>query len=149
MVVGDQGALVGRVDLPVPADPGGQGEQTLGDPDPDPGQGAAAMALQPELVFEGVEGALDPRPPTAQRAVPVGLVGAVGTQQRGATTSDQLLEVLTGFDSGSSGSWLEIPGYIPPADRRKPIHPRQPLQLGIRWVFEGELPRAFGEVVHK
>ena len=55
----------------------------------------------------------------------------------------------TGFDSGSSGSWLEIPGCIPPADRRKPIHPRQPLQLGIRWIFEGEFPRAFDEVVHK
>jgi hypothetical protein len=38
VVVGDQGALVGRADLPIPPDRRGQGEQPLGDPDPDPGQ---------------------------------------------------------------------------------------------------------------
>ena len=32
VVVGDQGALVGRADLPVPPDPGGQGEQPLRHP---------------------------------------------------------------------------------------------------------------------
>jgi hypothetical protein len=96
VVVGDQGTLVGRADLPVPPDRGGQGEQPLPDPDPDPGQRPSPMALQPELVFEGVEGALDPLPPTAQRAVPAGLVSTVGTQQDRAITSDQLLEVLAG-----------------------------------------------------
>jgi hypothetical protein len=67
VVVGDQGALVGGADLPVPPDRRGQGQQPLGDPDPDPGQGAAAVAFQPKLVFEGVEGALDPLAPTLSR----------------------------------------------------------------------------------
>ena len=47
MVVGDQGALVGRADLPVPRDRRGQGEQALRDPDHHSGQGAAAVAFQP------------------------------------------------------------------------------------------------------
>src|SRR5919204_3426765 len=38
VVVGDQGALVGDTDLPVPPDGRGQGQQPLGDPDPAPGQ---------------------------------------------------------------------------------------------------------------
>jgi hypothetical protein len=54
VVVGDQGALVGRVDFPVPPDRGGQGEQPLADPAPDPGQGAAAVPFQPKLDFKGV-----------------------------------------------------------------------------------------------
>jgi hypothetical protein len=53
VVVGGQGALVRRAELPVPPDRRGQGEQALGDPDTDPGQGPAAMAFQAELVFEG------------------------------------------------------------------------------------------------
>src|SRR5512132_3495924 len=78
VVVGDQGALVGCTDLPVPPDPTGQGEQPLRDPDPDAGQGAAAVPFQPKLALEGLEGALDPLADTAQRPNPAGLVRAVG-----------------------------------------------------------------------
>src|ERR687898_87203 len=96
VVVGDQGALVGDTDLPVPPDGRGQGQQPLGDPDPDPGQGAAAVAFQAKLVFEGVEGALDPLAPAAQRPMPVWLIGTIGTQQDRTVGGDQLLEVPTG-----------------------------------------------------
>src|SRR5918999_3674284 len=95
VVVGDQGALVGDTDLPVPPDCRGQGQQPLGDPDPDPGQGAAAVAFQAELVFEGVEGALDPLPDPTQRPMPARLIRTIGTQQPGAIVGDQLLEVPT------------------------------------------------------
>src|SRR5215207_4513238 len=67
VVVADQRALVGRADLPVPPDRGGQGQQSLGDSDPDPGKGTAAVAFQPELALEGLEGVLDPLPEAAQR----------------------------------------------------------------------------------
>src|SRR4029453_6442132 len=93
VVVGDQGALVGRADLPVPPDPAGQREQPLGDTDPDAGRGTPAVAFQSELVFEGIEGALDPLPPTAKRPHAVGLVGTVGTQQPGTVLGDQALEL--------------------------------------------------------
>jgi hypothetical protein len=78
MVVDDQGALWG---WPVcqfarSRRPGSQ--QPLGHPDIDAGQGAAAVPFQSELVFEGVEGALDPPADAAQRAVPAGLIGPVG-----------------------------------------------------------------------
>jgi hypothetical protein len=96
VVVGDQGALVGGADLPVPPDRGGQGQQPLSDPDPDAGQGAAAVAFQPKLVFEGGEGALDPLPEATQRPMPVRLIGAVRAQQARAIASDQLLEVPAG-----------------------------------------------------
>jgi hypothetical protein len=82
MVVGDQRALVGRAELPVPPDRRGQGEEALGDPDPDAGQGAAAVAFQAKLVFEGVEGALDPLAPATQRAVPDRFVLAVRRSSR-------------------------------------------------------------------
>src|SRR5512132_3108089 len=93
VVVGDQGALVGCTDLPVPPDPTGQGEQPLRDPDPDAGQGAAAVPFQPKLALEGLEGALDPLADTAQRPNPPGLVRAVGAQQHRAVPGDDLLEL--------------------------------------------------------
>src|SRR5919109_1903150 len=96
MVVGDQGALVGGADLPVPPDPRGQGEQSLGNPDPDPGQGAAAVPFQPELAFEGLEGALDPLPEAPQRAMPAWLISPVGSQQPGAVAGDELVELAAG-----------------------------------------------------
>src|SRR6266508_6833509 len=96
VVVGDQGALLGGAGLPIPPDRGGQRQQPLGDADVDAGKGAAAVAFQPELVLEGVEGALDPLPDPAQRAVPARLVGAVGAQQPGAVAGDELLEVAAG-----------------------------------------------------
>src|SRR5215211_8570846 len=94
VVVGEQGPLVGGADLPVPPDRGGQGEQPLGDPDIDAGQGASPVAFQPKLVFEGVEGALDPLPPATQRAMPAWFVGAVRSQQHRAIAGDELLELL-------------------------------------------------------
>jgi hypothetical protein len=96
VVVGDQGALVSRTDLPVPPAPGGQRQQPLRHPDPDPGQGAAAVLLQPELTLEGLDGALDPLPEAAQRAVPAWLVSAVGSQQPGAIAGDELVELAAG-----------------------------------------------------
>src|SRR6266545_946481 len=96
VVVGDQGALVGRAGLPVPPDRGGHGQQALGDPDVDAGQGAAAVSFQPELVLEGVEGAFDPLAPAAQRAVPAWLVGAVGAQQPDAKPGEVVGELAAG-----------------------------------------------------
>src|ERR671934_398524 len=93
MVVGDQGALVGCADLPVPPDAAGQGEQPLADPDPDTSQGPATVAFQPKLVFERVEGALDPLPDPTQRPHPARLVSTVRTQQPGPIAGDQALEL--------------------------------------------------------
>ena len=50
VIVGDQGALVGRADLLVPPDRRGQREQPLSDPDMDADQGAPSVVFQPELV---------------------------------------------------------------------------------------------------
>src|SRR4029450_10973575 len=96
VVVGDQGALVGGGGLPVPPERRGQSEQALRDPDNHAGQGAAAVAFQPKLVFEGVEGALDPLPPAAQRAMPAWFVGAVRSQQHRAIAGNELLELAAG-----------------------------------------------------
>src|SRR4029453_3950250 len=96
VVVGDQGALVGRADLPVPPDRRGQSEQAFRDPDNHAGHGAAAVAFQPKLVFEGVKGALDPLPPAAQRAMPAWFVGAVRSQQHRAIAGHELLELAAG-----------------------------------------------------
>src|SRR5215211_2708363 len=93
VVVGDQGSLVSGAELPVPPDRRGQREQPLRDPDPDTGQGAAAVAFQTKLVFEGVEGALDPLAPATQRPMAARLIGTVGTQQHRAMGGDQLLKL--------------------------------------------------------
>src|SRR5829696_10342638 len=77
MVVGEQGAFGGGAGLPVPPDRRGQGEQPLCDSDEHAGQGAAAVAFRAKLVFEGVEGALDPLPPVAQRPMPVWLISPI------------------------------------------------------------------------
>jgi hypothetical protein len=95
VVVGDQGALVGRVVSQFTRSRR-PGRASVGRPGPDPGQGAAAVAFQPKLVFEGVEGALDPLGPAAQRAVPVRFVLAVRAQQPGAIAGDQLFELAAG-----------------------------------------------------
>src|SRR5216117_3266923 len=96
MVVGDQRALVGCVELPVPPNRRGQGQQPLRDPYIDASQRSSPVAFQPQLVFEGVEGALDPLAPAAQRAMPARLVAAVRPQQPRAIAGHQLLEVATG-----------------------------------------------------
>jgi RNA polymerase sigma factor (sigma-70 family) len=62
-------------------------------PDHHSGQGAAAVAFQAKLVFEGVEGALDPLAPATQRPYSAWLIGTIGTQQDRAVGGDQLLEV--------------------------------------------------------
>src|SRR4029453_5426451 len=81
VVVGEQGPLVRGAGLPVPPDRGGQGQQPLGDTDVDAGQGSSPVAFQPELVFEGVEGALDPLAPPTQRAQPVGSPARAGRRR--------------------------------------------------------------------
>src|ERR687898_596184 len=96
VVVGDQGALVRLAGCPVPPDLCGRGEQPLRDPDIDAGQGSSLVAFQPKLAFEGLEGALDPLAPAAQRPMPTRLIGTVGTQQPRAIAGDQLLEVPAG-----------------------------------------------------
>jgi hypothetical protein len=62
------------------------------DPDHHSGQGAAAVAFQAKLVFEGVEGALDPLAPATQRPHAAWLIGTIGTHQDHAVGGDQLLE---------------------------------------------------------
>src|SRR5262245_3499961 len=94
-VVGDQGALVWLAEFPVPPDPGGQGEQPLGDPDVHTGQGAPAMLLQRQLAFEGVEQALDPLANPTQRPLAAGFSLAVRAQQPRAILAHQLLELPT------------------------------------------------------
>src|SRR6266540_1278556 len=96
VVVGDQGALVGRAGLPVPPDPSSQGEQPLRDPDPDPLRGAAAVMFQAELAIEGAEGALDPLADAPQRPNPALLVGPVGAQQPRHVLADELVELAAG-----------------------------------------------------
>jgi hypothetical protein len=51
------------------------------------------VAFQAELVFEGVEGALDRLAPAAQRAMPAGLIGTIRTHQDRAVGGDHLGEV--------------------------------------------------------
>jgi hypothetical protein len=96
VVVGEQGALVGDAELPVEANRGGQGEQPLRDPDEHPAKGAATVAFQAELVFEGVEDALDPLAHPAKRPEVGWLVGAVGTDQPSTQLTDVSVKLLAG-----------------------------------------------------
>src|SRR5215218_7657196 len=154
VVVGDQGTLVGGADLPVPPDRRGQGEQALGDPDPDTGQGPAAVAFQPQLVFEGVKGALDPLAPATQRPQPMRLISPVGAQQDRAIAADQLLELPAGealvttmrspaAAGGARGpAWPRPPRAHPawewPDTRRPARRPGSPAPTG-------ESPRSSGD----
>src|SRR4029450_6974653 len=128
VVVGDQGALVGGGGLPVPPERRGQSEQALRDPDNHAGQGAAAVAFQPKLVFEGVEGALDPLPPAAQRAMPAWFVGAVRSQQHRAIAGNELLELAAGE----------------PLVRQDDQPPPQPVALAVQPPGGWPDPRASG-----
>src|SRR5918993_5694031 len=92
MVVGDQRAFDRGAELPVAPDPGGQGQQPLGDPDPDALDGVGAVAFQAELVFEGVEDGLDPLADPAQVAEPGRLISPVGADQPHLQLRDQLRE---------------------------------------------------------
>src|SRR5690349_20312865 len=88
VVVGGEGSLAWRCGGPVVPDGGGQGEQPLGDAGEDAVRGAPAVAFEAELAFEGVVDRFDPLPASAQVAVPVRLVAAVGAQQVHAQGGD-------------------------------------------------------------
>jgi hypothetical protein len=81
---------------------GGQRESTDDDSSEQAGHRARAAAFEGELAFERVEDALDPLAHRAQRAVPRGLFAAIGTDQPGAVTCDELLECLRGVTNRSS-----------------------------------------------
>ena len=93
MVVGDEAAVPGAGELVV-AYTGGQREWTDDDSSEQAGHRARAVAFEGEPGFERVEDALDPLAHRAQRAVPGGLVAAIGTDQPGAVACDELLECL-------------------------------------------------------
>src|SRR6266511_5928899 len=92
VVIGEQGALVGKAELPVEPDHRCEGEQSLAHADEHPAQGAAAMLFQPELVLESADDRLDPLAQPAQRPEPAWLVGAVGTDQNRAQRTDVAFE---------------------------------------------------------
>src|SRR6266498_1875104 len=134
VVVGDQGALVGHADLPVPPDPSSQGEQPLRDPDPDPLRGAAAVLFQSELTLEGVEGALDPLADTPQRPNPARLVGPVRAQQPRPVLADELVELPPGeaLVTDQQQAWAQ-PGALVLEQRRH--------DLTLAQLRRGQAPR--------
>src|SRR6266508_784740 len=78
VVVGDQGTLDRRADLPVVPDGGVERQEPLDDPGPQPGGDTAAVAFQAELVLERPDDRLDALPQ------PVGEVpGAVSSLRAG------------------------------------------------------------------
>src|SRR5262249_28998507 len=96
MVVGNQGTLLGSVDLPVPPDAGPQSQQPLGDPRHNPGRGTAAVLFERELSFEGVDDALDPLADRAQGAVASRLILAIRTEQSGSQLGHSRLQEAVG-----------------------------------------------------
>ncbi len=62
VIVGDQGALDRRADLPVVPDRGVKCEQALHDAGPQPGGDASAMAFEAELVLQCPDDRLNPLP---------------------------------------------------------------------------------------
>jgi hypothetical protein len=76
VVVGGEPAA-GVAELPLVEERGCERQQAPGDAADQAGKGAAAVALQRELVLEGVEGRLDPLADATQRAVTARLVLAV------------------------------------------------------------------------
>jgi hypothetical protein len=95
MVVGDQRAFDRGVELPVPPDSSGQGQQPLGDADPHALDGVGAVAFQAELVFEGVEDGLDPLADPAQVAEPVRLITAVRAGQPRVQATHELVKLAS------------------------------------------------------
>src|SRR5215475_4265752 len=59
VIVGDEGALDRRADLPVVPDGGVEGEQPLDDAGPQPGGDAAAVPFEAQLVLQGPDDGLD------------------------------------------------------------------------------------------
>ena len=81
MVVGGQGAFgLGSCD-PVVPNPSSHGQEALSDPGEYSVGGTSTVLFQVKLSFEGLVDRLDPLADTAEVAVAVGLVLAVGTQQ--------------------------------------------------------------------
>src|SRR4029453_5916997 len=82
MVVGDQGAVGGRAELPVEPDRRVEGEQALDDAGPQPRGDPAAVTVQAKLVLQGPDDRLHPLPQPVGEAARVGLVLAGGAHQR-------------------------------------------------------------------
>jgi hypothetical protein len=93
VIVGDQGTLDRGIDLPVPPDPSGQGEQPLSDPDPHALGGVSAVAFQAKLVLEGVEDRLHPLAHPTQRPEPIRLIKAVRACQDRTQVADDPFEL--------------------------------------------------------
>jgi hypothetical protein len=72
VVVGDQGTLDRRADLPVEPDHGVEGEQALHHASPQPCRDAAAGMAQAQLVLERPDDRLDPRRSQAGKTPPSG-----------------------------------------------------------------------------
>src|SRR5215217_5904934 len=96
VVIGEQGSLVGDLELPVEPDPGGQGEQSLADADEHPAQAATTVLFQAELVLEGVDDRLDPLAHPTQRPEPARLIVAIRTEKAGSQGHDVAFERPTG-----------------------------------------------------
>src|SRR6266566_4338965 len=92
VVVGDQRALAGGIDLPVPPDGGRHRQQALGDAREDAGGGAPAMFFEGELALEGVVDALDPLPDGSQRPESRLLALAVGPHHPGPEHGGEILQ---------------------------------------------------------
>src|ERR687891_2929904 len=96
MVVGDQRGFDGGAELPVAPDPGGQGQQPLGDPNPEALYGVGAVAFQAELVLQGVEDGLDPLAHPTQRPEPIRRIGTVRPDQPGLQLAHDSVELAAG-----------------------------------------------------
>src|SRR6266581_9590853 len=84
VIVGDQGALDRRADLPVEPDGSVEGEQALKDARPQSGGDPAAVAFQAELVLECPDDRLDALPQPVREAPGSLLVLAGRADQRQA-----------------------------------------------------------------
>ena len=96
MVVGGQGAFGAGSADPVAPDRGGHRQEALSDAGEHPVGGASTVLFQVKLSFEGLVDRLDPLADTAEVAVAVGLVLAVGAQELDAVRCGGGCEVLTG-----------------------------------------------------
>ena len=86
----------GVAGVPVVEQHGGEGEEAAGDAADEAGEGAAAVAFERQLVFEGVEGRLDPLSDAAEGAEARLFVFAVGAEQSAVERGDVLFELGAG-----------------------------------------------------
>src|SRR6266511_3041563 len=82
VVVGDQGTLDRRADVPVVPDGGVERQEPLDDPGPQPGGDTAAVAFQAELVLERPDDRLDALPQPVGE-VPGGRLVVAGRAEQG------------------------------------------------------------------